>query len=115
MRKSKIDLAEAIFGARQLSRAGVACAILYLAFVAFSIARTEVCFRTDGLFCALGYFVPAVPWIFAFLMVGEILPDTGAFAWPLTVLALVMSVLINLVLPYRYGRLLGRSAKRRRS
>ena len=100
----------------RLSKPGMLFVILYLSFVILCIARTESCFRNDGMLCAVGYLLPAFPWIFAFLMLGNIfLPATGSFIWPLLVLAIILSIMINVVLVYRYGRLLGNTAKRENS
>lgn len=90
---------------KRLSRLGLILASFYVLFVAFCVVRTELCFRYDGLLCAIGYFLPGLPWS---LSVG-LIPDSFFDRWgklgdaAFFAIATV-STLLNLYLSYWYGQ-----------
>ena len=102
---------------KKLSRTGLIFDALYIIFVIFWIARAEQCFGSDGLFCNVGYLVPGIPWSLSVGLIPEgLLPESGTLGSNLVFFTiLVLSVLFNLLLVYRYGRLLGNTVSRRRA
>ena len=100
---------------KRLSRWGLILASLFVVFAGFCIVRTELCFRDDGMFCAIGYFIPGFPW--SLLIRG--IPDS-VFRWLGPKLSNVvfyivpaLSAMVNLYLSYWYGRLLEEGRRRR--
>jgi hypothetical protein len=92
---------------KRLSRLGLILASLYVLFVVYCVVRTELCFRDDGLLCAIGYFLPGLPWS---LSVG-LLPDSffrslGKLGDAVIFGVPTISTLLNLYLSYWYGRVL---------
>jgi len=92
---------------KRLSRLGLILASLYVLLVVYCVVRTELCFRDDGLLCAIGYFLPGLPWS---LSVG-LLPDSFFRSpWKLGDAVFfgvaAISTLLNLYLSYWYGRVL---------
>ena len=102
---------------KKLSPAGLISVGIYLTFVLFFVARAEYCFHNDGLFCLIGYMIPALPWVLIFVMLeNNFLPDSASGLWNLVFyVGVILSVLINVWLVYRYGRLVGQSVQRRKS
>src|SRR5687767_644009 len=101
---------------KRFSMAGLTSVMLYLAFVTFWVMNSESCFRNDGLFCNIGYVVAGFPWSLSFAMIPDALvPETQTLASNLVFFGIiVLSVLINIVLLYRFGRMLGSAAERRK-
>ena len=92
---------------KRLSRLGLIFASFYVLFVVCCLVRTELCFRDGGLLCAIGYFLPGVPWS---LSVG-LLPDgffrsLGQLGDAVFFVVPTISMLLNLYLSYWYGRVL---------
>jgi membrane protein DedA with SNARE-associated domain len=92
---------------KRLSRFGLILASVYVLFVVFCVVRTELCFREDGLLCAIGYFLPGLPWS---LSVG-LIPDSFFARWGklgdvVFFAVATISTLLNLYLSYWYGRVL---------
>jgi membrane protein DedA with SNARE-associated domain len=99
---------------KRISRLGLISASIYIIFVVFCVVRTEFCFRDDGLICAIGYFLPGLPWS---LSVG-LIPNTfirslGELGDAVFFAVVTISTLLNLYLSYWYGRVLeeGRRSK----
>ena len=97
------------------SRWGLILASFYVLFVGFCIVRTELCFRNDGMFCALGYFVPGFPWS----LLASGIPN-GMFGWlgpnlsnAVFWMVPAVSGMLNLYLAYWFGRLLEEGRRRR--
>ena len=90
--------------------------ILYLAFVTFLVAKSESCFRKDGLFCNIGYVIAGLPWSLSLTIIPDaFLPEAQTFKSNLVFFGIVvLSVLINIVLLYRFGHMLGSATQRRK-
>jgi hypothetical protein len=101
---------------KRFSMAGLTSVILYLAFVTFWVTRSESCFRNDGLFCNIGYVVAGFPWSLSFAMIPDaLLPESQTLKSNVLFFGIViLSALINTVLLYRFGRMLGSAAERRK-
>ena len=101
----------------KLSRTGLVFDALYVLFVIFWFARAEHCFGNDGLFCNIGYMVPGIPWSLSVSIIPDsLLPESGTLGFNLVFYTIaILSVLFNLLLLYRYGRLLGNTVSRRQA
>ncbi len=104
-------------GTKEFWNAGLVCVGMYLAFVAFFVANAEYCFHNDGLACLMSYEVPALPWILIFQFVATMLPlefsqtqFNVAFYF-----AVALSVGLNIVLAYRFGRFFANEVLRKKS
>ena len=102
---------------RSLSITGVVFASLYLAFTAFFVAKSEYCFHSDGMFCLIGYMIPALPWVLIFMIVESIFGlESNSTFWSVAFYSAVMvSVLINTVSIYRLGRFFANQVLRKTS
>ena len=92
---------------KRLSRLGLILASFFLLFVVFCVVSTELCFRDDGLLCAVGYFLPGLPWSLSL----RLIPDSFFDRWGKLGDAVffgvaTISTLLNLYLSYWYGRVL---------
>src|SRR5882762_2288191 len=101
---------------RRVSTGGAVSAILYLAFTVFCVARAEYCFHNHDLFCLIGYLIPAMPWILIFFLLSSLLRESGQLLWSVAFyIAVTLSVSINTLLVYRFGRIIGAAVERRKS
>jgi len=92
---------------RRLSTAGLVSVGAYLTLVVFFVAKAEYCFHNDGLFCLIGYTIPALPWILIFFAFGSMFPPESSPSTLGTIVpyaAHVLSYAINVLLIYRFGR-----------
>ena len=93
---------------KRLSRLGLILASLYVLFTLFCVVRTEFCFRNDGLACAIGYFLPGMPWSLSLGLIPDgLLRSLGAKLGVAVFLGIpTISTLLNLYLAYWYGRVM---------
>ena len=93
---------------KRLSRLGLILASLYVLFTLFCVVRTEFCFRKDGLVCAIGYFLPGMPWSLSLdLIPDRLFRSLGAKLGEAVSLGIpTISTLLNLYLAYWYGRVM---------
>src|SRR5262245_19071034 len=91
---------------RRLSRAGLIFSLVYLCFVAFCLMQTERCFRSNDLFCAIGYLLPGLPWSWVLLMTSDYVFTRFRIDEPSNLIFLISvpSMILNLFLSYWLGR-----------
>ena len=99
---------------KRLSRLGLILASLYVLFVVYCVVRAELCFRDDGLLCAIGYFLPGLPWSLSVGVISDgLFQSLGKLGDAVFFGVATISTLLNLYLSYWYGRVLeeGRRAR----